>query len=244
MALVDQKQLQKRATNPFVKSWSGGLKLVGVDAYGYNADLIVTFSATVAAGGNSVTLDITSGNAAQFELLKFKVADANGKQVMGVYSGAPVVLDTSALDKAYNNNMPLSIGIVSKEAAGSSLSDNNRVLSYEVQVSAGAFVAGTSFDTADRLNSDDNGLQILDLAAAYTTGPDQVAISAKAIAAIGLAFEVFENGVSIGTGTVSATGAISLVDAGTRAAGSYTYKVEITTAGAADGSFAEVTITV
>lgn len=238
-----QKQQQKRRVNPGVKSFSGGLQLRGLDPYGFHAETFPTFSAVVAAGGASVTFDLTSGNAASFEILNFVVSNAKGEQKIVAYAGAPVVADTSALSLDYNNSLPMAVGIIYREKDAVSLDDNNRTLSYEVLLDVGTFSAGTSIDTADLLNTNKSGI-VIDMAAVYSTGPDQVTVDITAIAAIGLAFEVFEDGVSQGTGTVGADGTAQFINAGTLAAGDYVYKVEITSEGQAKGSFAEVTVTV
>ena len=107
----------------------------------------------------------------------------------------------------------------------------------------GTFSAGTIVDTSELLNTNQSGIQI-DLAAVYTTGPDQVALDIKAISAVGLDFEVFQDGVSIGTDTIGADGSAQFVNAGTLAPGSYVFRVEFTTEGQAKGSFAEVTLVV
>lgn len=246
MSWINQKQLQKRAVNPGVPTYSGGLKLVGLEASGYDANLWPSFKAIVAAGGNSVQLNVTSGNEASFELLKFYVSDSSGNKVQAVYTGAPVVLDTTSISKDFSTVRPgVKIGIMYKEVNGGSLGET-RTLSYEVPMDSGTFAAGITVDTADYLKSDVAGAQILNLDAVYDATPaaEKIDITAKAISCIGLDFEVFENLVSLGTGTVDADGNIVFSDAGVRAPGSYTYKVEITSAGAADGSYNDVTITV
>jgi len=243
--LVNQKQQQKRRVNPGVKQFSGALQLRGLDPSGFHAELFPTFTAVVAAGGASVDFELTSGNFDQFEILNFVVSNAKGEQAILDYVGptGAETLDTSALSQYYNNNLPFAIGIIYREKAGVTLDDNNRTLSYEVLVDVGSFTAGITVDTADFLNTTESGIQI-DVDAAYSVGPDQVDVNILAISAAGLAYEVFADGVSAGTGTLGADGSDTFVDAGTLAPGSYTYKVEITTEGQAKGSFAEVVVVV
>jgi hypothetical protein len=245
MNIINQKQQQKRRVNPGVKSFSGALQLRGLDPYGFHAERFPTFTAVVAAGGASVDFELTSGDFDQYEICNFVVSNAKGEQAILDYVGPTGAesLDTSGLDLSYNNNLPIAIGIIYREKAGVSLDDNNRTLSYEALVDVGSFTAGVTVDTALFLDTNISGIQI-DLAAAYTTGPDQVAVDITAISAVGLDFEVFQNGVSAGTGTIGADGTAQFVDAGTLAPGSYTYKVEFTTEGQAKGSFAEVVVVV
>lgn len=245
MNIINQKQQQKRRVNPGVKSFSGGLQLRGLDPSGFHAERFPTFTATVAAGGASVDFALTSGDFAQYEILNFVVSNAKGEQAILDYVGptGAETLDTSALSLAYNNNLPMAVGIIYREKAGVTLDDNNRTLSYEVLVDVGSFSAGVSIDTADFLNTNDSGIE-MSIAAIYSTGPDQVSVDITAISAAGLAYEVFEDGVSQGTGTLAADGTDTFVNAGTLAPGSYTYKVEITSEGQAKGSFAEVVLVV
>lgn len=245
MNIINQKQQQKRRVNPGVKSFSGALQLRGLDPYGYHAERFPTFSANVAAGGASVDFELLSGDFDQYEILNFVVSNAKGQQAILDYVGptGAETLDTSQLDLSYNNNLPIAIGIIYREKAGVRLDDNNRTLSYEVLLDVGTFTAGTVVDTSELLNTNQAGIQI-DLSAEYTTGPDQVALDIKAISAVGLAFEVFQDGVSIGTDTIDSDGSKQFVNAGTLAPGSYVFRVEFTTEGQAKGSFAEVTLVV
>lgn len=245
MNIINQKQQQKRRVNPGVKSYSGALQLRGLDPSGYHAERFPTFKATVAAGGASVDFELLSGDFDQYEILNFVVSNAKGEQKILDYVGPTGAesLDTSQIDLNYNNNLPITVGIIYKEKAGVTLDDNNRTLSYEVLLDAGTFSAGTVVDTSELLNTNLAGMQI-DLSAAYSVGPDQVTVDVTAIAAVGLTFEIFQDGVSQGTAVIGADGKAQFINAGTLAAGSYVYRVEFTTEGQAKGSFAEATVVV
>lgn len=245
MNIINQKQQQKRRVNPGVKSFSGALQLRGLDPSGFHAERFPTFSADIAAGGASVEFELLSGDFDQYEILNFVVSNSKGQQAILNYTGPTggEVLDTSQIDLSYACNLPIAVGIIYREKAGVTLDDNNRTLSYEVLLDLGTFSAGTIVDTSELLNTNQSGIQI-DLAAVYTTGPDQVALDIKAISAVGLDFEVFQDGVSIGTDTIDADGSAQFVNAGTLAPGSYVFRVEFTTEGQAKGSFAEVTLVV
>jgi len=245
MNIINQKQQQKRRVNPGVKSFSGALQLRGLDPSGYHAERFPTFSADVAAGGASVEFELLSGDFDQYEILNFVVSNAKGEQAILDYVGPTggEVLDTSQIDLSYNNNLPIAVGIIYREKAGVTLDDNNRTLSYEVLLDVGTFSAGTIVNTADLLNTTLAGMQI-DLEAAYSVGPDQVTVDVTAIAAVGLTFEIFQDGVSQGTAVIGADGKAQFINAGTLAPGSYVYRVEFTTEGQAKGSFAEVVVVV
>jgi hypothetical protein len=239
---MKQKQLQKRATNPFVNPNSGGIILRGVDP-GFDTTA-PTFNLVVAAGGNQLTATLNSGNASLYEFIRVEVTDSSGRTAGGAYSGGAIVIDTTDISKASSSSYPaVNIQIVWQLKEGNSLNDGSRVLSYGVPVDAATMAAGVTINTANRLNTTDRGAQI-SIAAEYTTGPDQVVVDLVAISCIGLEFDVLENGSSIGTITIGSDGTGTLTNAATLAPGDYTYKAIVTTAGAAYGSFATVTITV
>jgi len=77
------KPLQKRATNPQVNPNSGGIVLRGIDP-GYQTDA-PTFSFVGAAGGNSVTATLSSGNASLFEYIMVQITDARGRGASASY---------------------------------------------------------------------------------------------------------------------------------------------------------------
>lgn len=234
--------MQKRATKVQASPNSGGIYLRGVDP-GYATD-VPTFNIVVAAGGNSVTATLNSGNAALFEYIRVQVSDSKGKSASGLYAGAPIVINTTNVSKASSSVYPnITIAVVYKLKDGVTLKGDSPELNYQVPVDAASMVAGITINTALRFNTTDRGAQI-SIAAEYTTGPDQTTIDVTAISAIGLTFEVFENGVSVGTLTIGTDGTGQLVSSATLAPGDYTYKAICTTAGAAQNSFAEVTITV
>lgn len=238
-----QKQLQKRATNTQVQPYSGGIKLVGIESN--RGIALPTFEVVVAAGGNSAVATLTSGNASLFEFIRLQFSDSRGNAGSGTYAGAPLALNITNVSKASTPTYPaITFEVVYKLKDGVSLEENNAADSYSVPFDAATIAAGITFDTADRLNSNDRGMEI-DLTAAYTTGPDKLTVNIKAIAAIGLAFNVLQNGVSIGTiSALNSAGEGQLIVAGTLAPGSYVIKAICTTQGAAFGSFAEVTVVV
>jgi hypothetical protein len=244
MAKQDQKQLQKRAVKPFVPSWSGGIKLVGLDPQGFDPTNVPTFSATWDVSAGTLTFDVTSGNAADFGLVKFFLDDCNGTNTQVVYAGAPIAINYNYSATSYVRDMPIKVGVVYKAKAGLTMGEP-RVLDYYAPIARGAFAADFAVDTKDRLHSDDRGMAIYDLAAAYdaTGGSEHVDVTANVPAGAGLTFEVFQNNVSIGTGTVGDDGAVAFANAGILAAGDYTYKLVITQ-GVGKNSFNTVSITV
>ncbi len=243
--IVNQKQQQKRRVNPGVKSFSGALQLRGLNPHGFHAENFPTFTAVVAAGGQSVEFELTSGDFDKYEIVNFVVSNAKGEQAILDYAGPTGLeaVDTSGLSQAYNNNLPFSVGIIFREKAGVTLDDNNRTLSYEVLLDVGTFTAGTTVVTADLLNTNDAGIQIT-AEGEYTLGPDQVSIDILAISAANLAYEVFQDGVSLGQDVLGADGKDTFVSAGTLAPGTYVFKVEILTEGQAKGSFVEFSLVV
>ena len=244
MAIVTQKQFQNRQTNPFAQN-KGGLKLVGIEATN-NDENLLTFTAVIAAGGNTVTCTVNSGNAAEFKLIKFFVQDSNGNVAQGFYAGGAVVINTTNISKLPTGEMTdVKIGVYAELLQGNSLSDGSKCTDYYIAVSAGAMVAGATFNTLNLLNSNAGGAQI-DIVATYdgTLGAEELTIDVTALAAAGLAVETFLDGVSIDTPTLDANGENTHVEAGLIAAGAHTVKVVITSAGALENNFAEFTFTV
>jgi len=240
--MAKEKQLQKRATNAFVTPNSGGIVLRGVDV-GHDTTA-PTFSVVIAAGGNSAVATLNSGNAALFEFIRVQFSDSVGKTGAGIYAGAAINLDITNVSKASSSTYPnVTFSVVYKLKDGVSLKDGSPVLNYNVPFDAATLAAGITFNTADRLNTNDRGMQI-EMTALYTLAPDRVTINILAIAAIGLTFEAFRDVTSLGTVALAANGTGQIVSAGTLAAGTYVFKVICTTPGAAFGSFALKTVTV
>ena len=236
----NQAQFGKRRTNVFAREYNAVvLRGVSSDSCCTGA-AIPTFSFTVNAGGNSVNLDLSSANAASFKYLVFVLSDSCGQKASAKYTGSALTVDTSAFSKGAKSKLVISLQY--EPIAGTTLSDCTCADNYSIEFCCG-WSAGESGDTNDFLDSDISGLE-MSIAAEYTTGPDQTTIDVASIAGIGLGVEIFENAVSIGTGTIDDNGNFQLVDAGTRVPGDYIYKVVITTAGASLGSFNETTITV
>ena len=245
MAIVTQKQFQNRQTNPFAKN-KGGLKLVGIEATN-NDENLLTFTAVIAAGGNTVTCTVNSGNAAEFKLIKFFVQDSNGNVAQGFYAGGAVVINTTNISKLPTGEMTdVKIGVYAELLQGNSLSDGSKCTDYYIAVSAGAMVAGATFNTLNLLNTTAGGAEI-SISAVYdgTLGAEETTISILSLPAAGLVTNVLLDNVSVGTPTLNAvTGAVTVVDAGLLAAGAHTVKVVITSAGALENNFAEFTFTV
>jgi hypothetical protein len=244
MAIVTQKQFQNRQTNPFAIN-KGGLKLVGIEATN-NDENLLTFTAVIAAGGNTVTCTVNSGNAAEFKVIKFFVQDSNGNVAQGFYAGGAVVINTTNISKLPTGEMTdVKIGVYAELLQGNSLSDGSKCTDYYIPVSAGAMVAGANYNTLNLLNSNAGGAQI-DIVATYddTLGAEETTIDVTALAAAGLEVETFLDGVSIDTPTLDDNGEDTHVEAGLLAPGSHTVKVVIISAGALENNFAEITFTV
>ena len=238
------KPLQKRATNPQVNPNSGGIILVGIDP-GYQTDA-PTFSFVGAAGGNSVTATLSSGNASLFEYIMVQITDARGRGSAAKYAGAPLVINTTNVSKASSTTLPnITILVSYKLKEGISLKSETPELSYSIGMDAGSFQAGFTIDNAARLNTTDRGAQI-EITAVYDASgtPDITTIDIVCVTAIGLIFNVQKDGVSVGNITVGADGTGQLVANGTLASGSYVFKAICTSAGATFGSYAETTVVV
>ncbi len=242
MAIVTQKQFQNRKTNPFAIN-KGGLKQVGIAATN-NDENLLAFQSVIAAGGNTVTFKVASGNAADFKFIKFYVQDSNGNVALGLYAGGDVVVDTTAISKLpTGENTDVKFGVYAELLTGGSLGDGSKCTDYYIPVSAGAMVAGATYNTLDYLNSNEGGAQI-DITAAYDGGTTTTTVDVVALAAAGLDIDVLLDGVSIGTATLDANGEATVTDVAVVGAGAHTVKVVVTSAGALDNNFAEITLTV
>jgi hypothetical protein len=230
---------KKAATNPFVKADSGGVILRGINP-GYSTEA-PTFSVVIAAGGNSATATLNSGNAAQFEFIRVGISDSIGKGATGVYAGAPIVLNTTNVSKAQNSTGPdASLEVVYK------LVGQEQVLSYSVNLDAGTLVAGATINTALRLDADDRGA-FMALAVTYdgTLGAEETVIDVTgAIGLVGYTLSATVDGLLATTGVVGADGSVTITCVGLQAGGAHTVKVTVTNAGAEYGSFQTATFTV
>lgn len=230
---------EKAATNPFVKQDSGGIVLRGINP-GYSTEA-PTFSVVIAAGGNSATATLNSGNAAQFEFIRVGISDSLGKGATGVYAGAPIVLNTTAVSKAQNSTGPdASLEVVYK------LVGQEQVLSYSVNIDAGSLVAGVTINTALRLDADDRGAFMV-VVAAYdgTLGAEETTVEVKAaIGLVGYTVDVSIDGGAATAGIIGANGDVQVVIAGLLAPGDHTVKAVVINAGAEYGSFQTFTLTV
>lgn len=239
-----QKQMQKRATNVHVSPNSGGIVLRGVDV---NFDTTTPeFSIVIAAGGNSATATLTSGNASLFEYIRVEMSDSKGRSASGLYAGAPIVLNTTNVSKASSSVYPnITFMVVFKLKDALSLADGSPVLNYQIPLDAATVAAGITIRTDDRLNTIDRGT-VIEITAVYDASgtPDITTIDITSIASIGMVYNIQKDGVSVGNITVGTDGTGQLVANGTLASGSYVFKAICTTAGAAFGSFAETTVVV
>lgn len=241
-----QTQLQKRATNPFVKSYSGALKMVGVQPDGYNPADYPAFELDYVAGTKTGNFSLTKGARADFDVLKFYAIGPKGDRIQAeADANGDASIDLSGLSTAFvpGGVYVVSFGVVFRAARGASLSDARRVLDYSFQVQPGALASDFVVDTLERFDSDDRGAEI-DIAAVYSTGPDQVVVSISAPALAGLDLDISENGSSIGSISLDQNGNGSLTNAGTLAPGNYTYLAKVTSAGLNFGTKNDVTITV
>lgn len=139
-----QPQLQKRATNPFVKSWSGALRLVGVQPDGYNPDIFPAFSATYTASNSELALALTKGARADYDILKYYAIGPNGNKIQATADvNGEAQLDLSGLSTDFvpGGVYVVSIGVIFRPTRGASLNDDRRVLDYNFQVSPARFRA-------------------------------------------------------------------------------------------------------
>jgi len=231
---------KKAATNPFVKADSGGIVIRGIDT-GYSTEA-PTFSTVIAAGGNSATATLNSGNAAQFEFIRMSITDSLGNGGGGVYAGIPLVIDTTNVSKSQNSSGPdASIEVVYK------LVGQEQVLSYSVNLDAATLVAGATINTLLRLDSDDRGAYIAIDSITYdgTLGAEETVIRVEnAIGLVGFTLTATIDGGSATTAVVDNEGDALFTIAGIRIAGAHAVKVYVTTAGDQYNSFQTGSFTV
>ena len=231
---------KKAATNPFVKADSGGIVLRGIDT-GYSTEA-PTFSIVIAAGGNSATATLNSGNAAQFEFIRMSITDSLGNGNGGVYAGIPLVIDTTTVSKSQNSSGPdASIEVVYK------LVGQEQVLSYSVNLDAATLVAGATVNTLLRLDSDDRGAYMVIDSITYdnTLGAEEtVIVITDAIGLVGFTLTATIDGATATTGVVGTDGEVTIVIAGLHLAGAHAVKVYVTTAGDQYNSFQTGSFTV
>jgi hypothetical protein len=232
-----EKNFKKAAVNPFVKANSGGIILKGINV-GYSTEA-PTYLVEFFNNGNSVDFTLNSGNAAQFEFIRFGVTDSSGNGASGLETGGTTTLDITNVNKISNVTSPdASVEIVYK------LLGQEQVLSYSVNIDAVFMIDGNDLNTADALNSNKRGAYIKIDSVAYSTTPDETTIDI--IGAIGLVGYTLQGEVNsvTATSTVAADGTAQIVVAGTLAPGTYTVTVKVTNAGSEYGSFTTATLTV
>lgn len=225
-----EKNFKKAAVNPFVKSNSGGIILKGMNV-GYSTEA-PTFNVVIAAGGNSSTFTLNSGNLAQFEFVRYNITDSAGNGNGAVYSSGTETLNITNVSKAYNGIGPdASIEIVYKLLA------QEQVLSYSINLDSASLVAGVTVNTADALNSDARGAYLLIDNVVYQSGASQTVVDViGAIGLVGFTLEAEVDG-NTDTGIVLGDGTVQIIVAGALAAGTYTVTVKVTNAGSEYGSF-------
>lgn len=240
-----QKQMQKRYVNPHVQL-GGGVRLRGLTPSGWwNPNIFPEVSITVDPGGELTGVTLISDNEDAFEFLRVEICDAFGNYVSANFNGSGSTdLDTSVLNTQYSSTRPgITIRIVWKLKGGIDLQEEVAVLDYYVPLDSGTFQAGVTIDTSNRLNTTDSGATMA-MDVVYTESPDTITATITSIASIGLGVELFQDGVSIGTGVFGSDGIATVIDSATLSAGTYLFKAVITTASAAQGSFVEYTLTV
>lgn len=225
-----EKNFKKAAVNPFVKSNSGGIILKGMNV-GYSTEA-PTFNVVIAAGGNSSTFTLNSGNLAHFEFVRYNITDSAGNGNGAVYSSGTETLNITNVSKAYNGIGPdASIEIVYKLLA------QEQVLSYSINLDSASLVAGVTVNTADALNSDARGAYLLIDNVVYQSGASQTVVDViGAIGLVGFTLEAEVDG-NTDTGVVLGDGTVQIIVAGALAAGTYTVTVKVTNAGSEYGSF-------
>ena len=232
-----EKNFKKAAVNPFVKANSGGIILKGMNV-GYSTEA-PTFNVVIAAGGNSSTFTLNSGNFAQFEFVRYSITDSAGNGNGAVYASGTETLNITSVSKAYNGIGPdASIEIVYK------LVGQEQVLSYSINLDSASLVAGITVNTANALNSDARGAYLVIDSVSYDGGPDETTIDV--IGAIGLVGFTIEGEVDGNTDTavVGADGSATIVVAGALSSGTYVVTVKVTNAGPEYGSFTTASLTV
>ena len=232
-----EKNFKKAAVNPFVKANSGGIILKGMNV-GYSTEA-PTFNVVIAAGGNSSTFTLNSGNFAQFEFVRYNITDSAGNGNGAVYASGTETLNITAVSKAYNGIGPdASIEIVYK------LVGQEQVLSYSINLDSASLVAGITVNTANALDSDARGAYLVIDGVSYSSGATETTVDVvDAIGLVGFTVEAKVNNQT-NTGVVGADGSVTIVVDGALSAGTYVVTVKVTNAGPEYGSFQTASLTV
>jgi hypothetical protein len=232
-----EKNFKKAAVNPFVKANSGGIILKGMNV-GYSTEA-PTFNVVIAAGGNSATFTLNSGNFAQFEFVRYNITDSAGNGNGAVYASGTETLNITAVSKAYNGIGPdASIEIVYK------LVGQEQVLSYSINLDSASLVAGITVNTANALDSDARGAYLVIDGVSYSSGATETTVDVvDAIGLVGFTVEAKVNNQT-NTGVVGANGSVTIVVDGALSSGTYVVTVKVTNAGPEYGSFQTASLTV
>lgn len=232
-----EKNFKKAAVNPFVKSNSGGIILKGMNV-GYSTEA-PTFNVVIAAGGNSSTFTLNSGNLAEFEFVRYNITDSAGNGNGAVYSSGTETLNITNVSKAYNGIGPdASIEIVYK------LVGQEQVLSYSINLDSASLVAGITVNTANALDSDARGAYLVIDGVSYSSGATETTVDiVDAIGLVGFTLEAKVNNQT-NTGVVAADGSVTIVVDGALSSGTYVVTVKVTNAGSEYGSFQTASLTV
>jgi len=232
-----EKNFKKAAVNPFVKANSGGIILKGMNV-GYSTEA-PTFNVVIAAGGNSSTFTLNSGNFAQFEFVRYNITDSAGNGNGAVYASGTETLNITAVSKAYNGIGPdVSIEIVYK------LVGQEQVLSYSINLDSASLVAGITVNTANALDSDARGAYLVIDGVSYSSGATETTVDVvDAIGLVGFTVEAKVNNQT-NTGVVGADGSVTIVVDGALSSGTYVVTVKVTNAGPEYGSFQTASLTV
>jgi hypothetical protein len=232
-----EKNFKKAAVNPFVKANSGGIILKGMNV-GYSTEA-PTFNVVIAAGGNSSTFTLNSGNFAQFEFVRYNITDSAGNGNGAVYASGTETLNITAVSKAYNGIGPdASIEIVYK------LVGQEQVLSYSINLDSASLVAGITVNTANALDSDARGAYLVIDGVSYSSGATETTVDVvDAIGLVGFTVEAKVNNQT-NTGVVGADGSVTIVVDGALSSGTYVVTVKVTNAGPEYGSFQTASLTV
>jgi len=228
---------KKAAVNPFAKANSGGIILKGMNV-GYSTEA-PTFNVVIAAGGNSSTFTLNSGNFAQFEFVRYNITDSAGNGNGAVYASGTETLNITAVSKAYNGIGPdASIEIVYK------LVGQEQVLSYSINLDSASLVAGITVNTANALDSDARGAYLVIDGVSYSSGATETTVDVvDAIGLVGFTVEAKVNNQT-NTGVVGADGSVTIVVDGALSSGTYVVTVKVTNAGPEYGSFQTASLTV
>ncbi len=232
-----EKNFKKAAVNPFAKANSGGIILKGMNV-GYSTEA-PTFNVVIAAGGNSSTFTLNSGNFAQFEFVRYNITDSAGNGNGAVYASGTETLNITAVSKAYNGIGPdASIEIVYK------LVGQEQVLSYSINLDSASLVAGITVNTANALDSDARGAYLVIDGVSYSSGATETTVDVvDAIGLVGFTVEAKVNNQT-NTGVVGADGSVTIVVDGALSSGTYVVTVKVTNAGPEYGSFQTASLTV